>query len=81
MVQRYGHEMKPVHEVFTEQRIEFQNKIIRSGHWVTCLNCEHFKVHNDVGNNKDDICGLFKMRPPSHVIVNGCKDHIDDIPF
>lgn len=70
-----------VHEQFTAQRVEFQSKIIRTGHWVSCMNCEHFKVGNSIEKNTNELCGLYKARPPAHVIVHGCKDHIDDIPF
>lgn len=61
-------------ELFILQRIDFQSRMITSRHWQSCLNCEYF------GQEKDE-CTLFKARPPSHVIVNGCKDYMDDIPF
>lgn len=54
-------------------RIEFQKFMIRADHWICCTNCLHF--------NKDEICELFKARPPAHIIASGCKDHLDDIPF
>ena len=45
-------------------------------HWVidqSCLQCLHWK-------EKEEICGLFKQRPPAKVIVVGCEKH-EFIPF
>lgn len=41
-----------------------------------CLNCTHFDM-------KTEICKLANMRPPTKVIVYGCKEHDDVgvIPF
>lgn len=61
-------------DIFMLQRIDFQHRMIKSQHWMTCLNCMYFK-------ETEDLCELFKAKPPTHVIVTGCKDHLDDIPF
>jgi hypothetical protein len=68
------------HEIFTLQRIEFQDKMLRSGHWLSCLNCDYWAKKNGKPTGVEQ-CELFKAVPPIHVIVNGCKDHMDDIPF
>ena len=55
------------------KRIEFQKEIIATGVWQSCLNCSQF--------TEAEQCQLFKARPPAHIIVNGCKDHLSDCPF
>ena len=45
-------------------------------HWVvdqSCLQCLHWK-------EKEEMCGLFKQRPPAKIIVVGCEKH-EFIPF
>ena len=49
-----------------------QDLLMRTHTWRTCLNCDNWS------QNK---CIKFKAVPPPHVIVNGCKDWEDDIPF
>ncbi len=41
-----------------------------------CLNCEHF-------TEEQELCRLWKAKPPARVICYGCKDHCDvgTIPF
>lgn len=51
------------------------------GLFRSCLNCAHWnsetsKIH------PPETCGKFSnMRPPARIIVTGCPDHSDNIPF
>lgn len=47
---------------------------IRGGKVITCTNCEDFDI-------KLDICTRWNMKPPATVIVVGCDNWMDDIPF
>jgi hypothetical protein len=40
---------------------------------TTCIKCGHF-------NEKDEMCNLYKQRPPARVIAFGCPS-FDFIPF
>lgn len=61
-------------EVFNMQRVDFQKMMIKTSHWLCCLNCLHFK-------EETAMCEKFKAVPPLVVIVAGCKDYDMDIPF
>lgn len=52
----------------------FQDKIIFQGVWRSCLGCINF-------SHRDEQCMMFKARPPAKVIVHGCRDYDQDIPF
>lgn len=39
-----------------------------------CLDCIHF-------DEEKEVCAKWNARPPARVIVNGCDDHVDKIPF
>lgn len=41
-----------------------------------CVNCIHWAEN-------EEMCKMFKARPPAYVIVTGCPQHMhnDDIPF
>lgn len=49
------------------------------GMFISCINCEHWI--EGPPNNRQQICGLFKSRPPTKVIVCGCEHHSDNLPF
>lgn len=49
------------------------------GMFRTCLNCEHWI--EGTPHNIQQICGKYKVRPPTKIIVCGCDDHSDNIPF
>jgi len=51
---------------------KFQNTLLNRAIWRSCLNCDNWDGSQ---------CGKWRMMPPPHVIVNGCKDWEDDIPF
>lgn len=55
-----------------KDRISFQNNIIGSCIWQTCLNCTNFE---------NEICSLCGQTPPPNVIVVGCEVHSPIIPF
>lgn len=50
------------------------------GLFRSCLNCSHWTGENPV-NVPAENCGLHRARPPARVIVTGCDDHSDIIPF
>lgn len=56
------------------QRIDFQERIIRSQNWTTCLNCEYWE-------NEAKRCSQFNAQPPLEVIVVGCPEWLGEIPF
>jgi hypothetical protein len=49
-----------------------------AGYHRTCLTCAHW-VEDD-GVNKQ-MCAKYGRRPPTKIIVSGCPDHTDLIPF
>jgi hypothetical protein len=58
------------HEVIKQ----FQQTLLHKAVWRSCLNCDMF-------SETQGKCTKFNALPPPHVIVNGCKDWEDDIPF
>jgi len=59
--------------------IAFQERLIRTGQWRTCINCEYWtEIPN---SNRTMICGKWGQTPPLEVIVVGCPEWIDRIPF
>lgn len=62
-------------KVLTPARIQFQEIMIRHSHWQCCLNCDRFNIQKEV-------CEKFGgQRPPARIIVVGCPEFVDDIPF
>ena len=69
-------------------RMDLQAKLINTQVWQTCLNCVYWYKRTIINNTvepptrteKQD-CRLFKAMPPPHIIVSGCPDHENDIPF
>ena len=55
------------------------NFLFDNGFFRNCNNCEHWV--EGPPHNRQQICGKFKMRPPTDVIVSGCPEHSDQIPF
>lgn len=49
-------------------------ELIERGMFKTCLNCDH-------KDPKGSTCNLYKAVPPMEVIVYGCNDWIEVIPF
>lgn len=57
-------------------RGDIQWELVKSQGWQCCLNCEAF-------SKVQSICTLNgrNQTPPPQVILLGCKDYTDDIPF
>lgn len=61
---------------------------VNKGMMRSCLNCEKFR-ETQVQPGPDgkpvkitvDLCTKYNMRPPARIIINGCRDHTDEIPF
>lgn len=63
-------------EVWLNLQSDLVKTITRSNIFQNCLNCQHWKFG-------EDLCGLYKAKPPTEIIVYSCPDHKDDkeIPF
>lgn len=57
-----------------EHLMKLQESLIKSNQITTCTNCEFWK-------DETETCEKYKARPPAKVIVVGCIEHIDGIPF
>lgn len=42
----------------------------------TCVNCTYLQ-----GNDVNYICTKYNMKPPPRIIVNGCEQHSELIPY
>lgn len=63
-----------------EMRAEIQAVAIRVHAWQCCLNCLNW--NGDTANaNGLAGCGKFQAMPPPGIIVTGCRDYENDIPF
>lgn len=49
------------------------------GLFRSCMNCEHWI--EGPPNNLQQLCGKYKTRPPTKIIICGCDDHSDNIPY
>lgn len=59
---------------FVKDRIDFQMRIVDSGHWQCCMNCAQF-------DKKKEFCESHKAKPPIYIALHGCERYEDDIPF
>jgi len=60
----------------------YQEQLVRSGLWRSCLNCGYWNDPSIQQNPTMPLgCAKFKALPPPHVIVHGCSEWFDDIPF
>jgi hypothetical protein len=50
-----------------------------AGYHRTCLTCESW-IEGPT-DNRQQLCGKYKMRPPTKIIISGCPDHTDLIPY
>ncbi|HEX2243006.1 MAG TPA: hypothetical protein VHK27_07105 [Gammaproteobacteria bacterium] len=57
--------------------VEIQELTVRHAKWRTCLNCVHWQGNEGIPKQ----CELFKAMPPPEVIVHGCREWEDSIPF
>lgn len=44
------------------------------GYFRTCCNCKAW-------DEQHEVCKKYNVQPPARVIVKGCEDHSDNIPF
>lgn len=54
--------------------IRLHTAMVESQTWKCCCNCVDFDEHKMA-------CNRFNAKPPAKVIVVGCEEHADDIPF
>lgn len=59
--------------------LDIANWMNEIGLFKSCRNCEHWL--EGPPDNKMQVCGLYKCRPPTDIIVSGCDSHSDNIPF
>lgn len=59
--------------------VEYQSRLISLGIWRSCLGCANWR--EQPMSNRTMVCGLFNQTPPAEIIVNGCRDYDQDIPF
>ena len=52
----------------------FYARMIRAGVFPSCINCEYF-------NHINETCDKVNQRPPAHIIVSGCPEWQQEIPF
>jgi hypothetical protein len=56
-----------------------------AGLFRSCLNCSYWEGQKTIpdanGPAHPEGCGKYFMTPPAKVIVAGCEDHTDLIPF
>lgn len=69
-----GTEMKSEAVQHRAMVIKFQKDVVKMGTWQCCLSC-------DFWNLVPETCSKFKARPPAEVIVVGCPEFMDNIPF
>jgi hypothetical protein len=50
------------------------------GLFRSCLNCEHWTGETPQ-YEPPEHCRKFRARPPARIIVTGCDEHSDNIPF
>jgi hypothetical protein len=87
MTTSFNPEIKPS---LTRLAVEakLHEKMIEHGLVPSCINCEHWGenyapdgVTRPRGKAKEEICRLYKARPPAETIVLGCTSWVWDLPF
>lgn len=53
-------------------RAKFQEELLRRGIWSSCVNCEHWSA---------TYCTKYNSTPPTDVLVVGCPEWQEVIPF
>lgn len=75
---------QPSREV-KEAVIQMRKAIVRAHEWKCCLNCMEWReeTHTDATGavTKRQFCGRYNAVPPPIVIVTGCVEYEQDIPF
>lgn len=59
---------------FHKLMIEAAEKIADCGVFRSCLDCGNF-------DEPTEICKLVDQRPPARIIVHGCEQHTNLLPF
>lgn len=62
---------------------EVRLRVVMSGLWRCCLNCEHW-CEVSVATSTERVyntCGKYDMLPPDEIIIVGCTEHKQAIPF
>mgnify|MGYP007112196905 CR=1 FL=1 len=62
-----------------EKDLQIRRKVVKACIWKSCVNCLNWAPNENKG--AEEVCSLYKARPPADVIVIGCVSHIEDIPF
>jgi hypothetical protein len=62
---------------------DFQTRALSCAVWHSCINCDHWS--NNSVERKDspptELCHKWRQRPPASVIVVGCPEWQDAVPF
>lgn len=61
--------------------VEHQNSLLAANIWRSCLNCTNFHIGKPAPASGATECVKYRMLPPPNIIVHGCRDWEDDIPF
>jgi hypothetical protein len=69
---------KYLYEARQRTLIVLVETLLDAGIFRNCLNCEHWQRGI---NNLPEGCSLARALPPPEVIVVGCEQHTDLIPF
>jgi hypothetical protein len=76
--------VKPAENV-KEAAVQLRRDMVTAHVWPCCLNCMHWdKVTRFDASGPTQVtmeCGRYKTTPPPEVIVVGCRDYEQDIPF
>ena len=70
-----------------EAKVKRQEEAVKRGEWFTCVTCEYFTkekepdVESPTENGVYLFCNKWKACPPIDVIVVGCPEYINHIPF
>lgn len=74
-------------------RVDLLHKLVTSvvqewkdaGLFRSCLNCSHWSPANPIANANEPAhpegCSKYRQTPPAKIIVTGCDQHSDMIPF
>ena len=57
-----------------EKDIELRSEMVKQHVWQCCLNCVEY-------NSLEEKCGKYNARPPLKVVIVGCKEYDEDVPF
>lgn len=65
--------------------VKLRKDMVEAHVWKCCLNCMDWRsidrIEADGTQKKVEFCGRYNVAPPPLVIVTGCVDYEQDIPF